>query len=202
MKVGDTLTECWIGELRLGPYSNDEWYGIGGIKNPIFQLIVARINDEVEFIEEFELFVHGGILEDWITFDADLFLIGPYEPEKIKSILDHIIKIGFEENLLCDISYQQGGWFDHYDNIEIPGECYLKHKMDTDKEMRAKGLQTEYLYRYDKFYSQGKLQAGKFFELPNGLFRRDMKVRGEEGQQKHLDRMETGYKYKWPVKLN
>lgn len=74
--------------------------------------------------------------------------------------------------------------------------------MDTDVEMRAKGIRTEYLYRYEKFYSQGKLQAGKFLELPNGLFRRDMKVRGEEGQQKHLDRMEKGYKYKWPVKIN
>jgi methionine synthase II (cobalamin-independent) len=58
-------TEFWDGELRWGDNVGTKFYGIGGIKNPIFQLIVARIIDEVEFLDEFELFVHGGILEDW-----------------------------------------------------------------------------------------------------------------------------------------
>ena len=195
-------TEFWDGELRWGDNVGTKFYGIGGIKNPIFQLIVARIIDEVEFLDEFELFVHGGILEDWLTYDADLFLTGPYEPEKIKSILKHIIKIGFEESMLCDISFQQGGWHKHYDGKEIPGECYLKHKMDTDVEMRSKGLATELLYCYDKLFVQGKLSEGKFLELPNGLFRRDLSVRNQKNQQKHHDRMATGYKYKWPIKLN
>ena len=88
-------TEFWDGELRWGDNVGTKFYGIGGIKNPIFQLIVARIKDEVEFLDEFELFVHGGILEDWITYDADLFLTGPYEPEKIKS------RILFGFNKLC-----------------------------------------------------------------------------------------------------
>lgn len=195
-------TEFWLGELKAGEHVSDKWYGIGGTTNPIFELIVARINAEVEFIDEFELFVHGGMLEDWITYDADMFLTGPYEPEKIKSILKHITKIGFEENLWCDISYQHGGWFRYYDRKEIPGECYLKHKMDTAIEMRSKGIATEHLYAYSELYVNGEVAPGKFLELPNGLFRRDMSVRDEDGQQKHKDRMASGYKYKWPVKIN
>ena len=200
--VNHLKTEFWLGELKIGEHVGNKWYGIGGIKNPIFELLIARIRDEVRFLDEYELFVHGGILEDWLTYDADFFLTGPYDPGKIKSILKHIIKIGFEEKLLCDISFQQGGWHIYYNNKEIPGECYLTHKMDADIEMRSRGLATEYLYAYEDFIVNGRLTESKFYELPNGLFRRDMTVRSEDGQQKHRDRIASGYKYKWPIKVN
>ncbi len=74
--------------------------------------------------------------------------------------------------------------------------------MDSNVELRSRGLATEFLYCYDKLFVQGRLTEGKYLELPNGLFRRDISVRNEKNQQKHHDRMATGYKYKWPIKLN
>ena len=58
------------------------------------------------------VFVLGGLLEDWVTWDGDIFLIGPYQPKNIKRILDTIIPIGFEEHFYLDASpiYQDKLW--------------------------------------------------------------------------------------------
>ena len=203
-KTSGLATESTHVQITHGEYSNNEWYGIGGIENPIYKLIIARILTEIEFLDEYELFVHGGILEDWITWDIDFYMTGPYDPVKIKSILSTISKIGFEEQLICDPSYQQGGWFDHYDmEKEDKSSCYLTRRMETDKEMRSKGLATEILYHTDRYIVSTEVYDTKYLTLPNGLFRKGGEERRRpESLAKHMDRLATGYKYNWPLKIN
>tara|TARA_R110000823_G_scaffold187834_1_gene319965 strand:- start:250 stop:858 length:609 start_codon:yes stop_codon:yes gene_type:complete len=202
MRMDPYYTQEHVGMMKYHTFANDTWYGVGGIENHICQLILARIKDEVEFLDEYELFVHGGILENWLTWDMDLYFIGPYEPEKIKSILSAITKIGFDEQLFCDVSYRQGGLFDHYDiSKEDKSKCYFSRHLEIIREMRAKGIATEIYYLSNYCILEDEVVELTYTELPNGLFRKGSKT-NTESWAKHEERLSTGHKYKWPLKIN
>ena len=76
--------QVFPGEQTYGIYKNSYWYGLYSINNPIYKWVIQRIKNETPNQDIFDIFVSGGILENWFTWDVDLFLFGPYEPKKIR----------------------------------------------------------------------------------------------------------------------
>jgi len=106
----DWRTEIWNGEVEYHTYKQRGWLGIGGIDHPMFKLMQSRILSESKYISEYKLYVVGGLLEDWVSWDVDFAVIGEYDPIKIKEIFETITKISFEIRLFADCHYQKELW--------------------------------------------------------------------------------------------
>ena len=106
----EQYVETWEGHIQYGDYSGSFWYGLQSTNNPIWRWIEHRLKTEVPHRDIFEMWVSGSILEYWTSWDVDVFIFGEYFPEKIKESLDAIVRIGFEENVFLDASYQDKPW--------------------------------------------------------------------------------------------
>ena len=102
--------------ITYGDYSNDTWSGLIDENDP---LLVAWFQAIKVYIKDYDLWVFGGTLEPWLSYDLDLALTGPYDPKRINNILDHITRIGFEFGVLPDIKY-------HFNNELFIWSEYIK----------------------------------------------------------------------------
>ena len=55
---------------------------------------------------DYELWVYGGILHKPITRDLDASLVGPWNPDRIRLLLDGMYQTAFELQIEPDIKYQ------------------------------------------------------------------------------------------------
>lgn len=179
--INDFHTEVWYGNIQFHRFSADNWFGLGGPTHPIFKTLVTRINNEVPYLDEFELFAIGGILEDWISWDVDLALIGEYRPDKIKTIFEKICEIGFDLHIFVDTHYQSKLWrVDEYsmgNDIEEEIECW---------------------HITNSFTRDGNTTIYDNFEYVDGLYKTTIKY----PMQKHIEKVNQGYVYHPPIKLN
>ena len=103
------LTETWVGKLQYGEFVGNEWFGVGGPNHPLIQKIIKEIR-EIPNINVFDVFITGGILEDWITWDLDVILTGSYQPKHLIKILRDIVKIGFDYHIYIDVVFKETLW--------------------------------------------------------------------------------------------
>ena len=172
------LVETYEGVIEYGEYSGDYWYGIGGPTNAIWRRVQERIIAEAE-AGPFSVFVLGGLLEDWVTWDGDIFLIGPYQPKNIKRILDTIIRIGFEEHFYLDATYQDKLWPIHKSHKWIKDEPYHVSEIS------------------NHFSKDGKKKDTQDYEYRDGLYHRTQYL----PYNKHWANKLKGYRYKKPIQL-
>ena len=99
-----------IRKVKYGRFENTMWHKLNGIAS--VQHVIDRIWRETN-MENYKLFAHGTILNSIDTYDVDFTLVGPLEPNMINSILDSIVRIGFDEQVYCDVKYSVTG--DLYD---------------------------------------------------------------------------------------
>tara|TARA_R100000951_G_scaffold94548_2_gene83329 strand:- start:934 stop:1362 length:429 start_codon:yes stop_codon:yes gene_type:complete len=73
--------------------------------------------DEVRQLEweGYELWLCGGLLHKTITRDLDASLVGPWEPDKIRYLLNNMYQIAFKLQIEPDIKYHSK------DNLIQPG---------------------------------------------------------------------------------
>lgn len=64
--------------IEFGKYKSDSWNGIDSFENEIFQTFLQEVKSKPELFDQHELYLTGGVLEDWITWDVDLAITGPY----------------------------------------------------------------------------------------------------------------------------
>ena len=105
--------------IEYGDYSCAEWNGITHLEDPMFQKWLEKIRP---ILNGYELWVYGGILEDWLTFDIDATLIGPKDPQRINQILKDIVRISFEYGYFPDIKYSIDGKIFNWSHWEKTGE--------------------------------------------------------------------------------
>ena len=129
--------------VTYGDFTNGEWHTLNGLQSVAH--VLERIKQEVNW-EEYKLWVHGSILSNVDTWDVDLTIIGPMYPQIINGMLETIVKIGFEEQIYCDVKYSISNMlYDpevdtiktilyacYRDRITINGETYIygKHMKD------------------------------------------------------------------------
>ena len=177
----DWKTEIWDGEVEYHTYKQRGWLGIGGKEHPMFKAMVQRIFSESKYISDYKLYVVGGTLEEWVSWDIDFALIGDYDPIKIKEVFETITKISFEMRIFSDCHYQKELWPVHlyckYGGYEEIHECYRLSNV---------------------FARNGEYQDLSDFEYVDGLYKQVIQY----PFPKHIKRREEGYQYNPPLLLN
>ena len=88
--------------IRYGKFTNSTWQTINGLAS--VEHVIARIKDEIDW-KCYSLWVHGSILNDVDTHDIDLTIMGVFIPQRINQLLEAIVKIGFQEQVYCDVKF-------------------------------------------------------------------------------------------------
>lgn len=171
----------WEGYIEYGGYSSNIWHGIPDLEHPMVKTLISRIRSEVKYLDEFELYVIGGALEEWISWDIDFGLVGEYQPEKIKSIFEKITEIGFGMGIYTDLHYQKKLW--RIDEYSLEN--------DNSEEVDAWHLS-------NTFTKNDHTEVYNNHILIDGLYKTTIKYPFE----KHIERIKEGYKYKSPIKIN
>ena len=110
MKIEDHYrTEFWNGTISYGTFTGKNWLAIGGTHHPLFQIFVRELKHlqkqgKINF-KGYSLYVCGGILEDWLSWDVDLVLIGKPSLMAYK-ILYNIKKLAFIYKVYIDVNLQ------------------------------------------------------------------------------------------------
>lgn len=102
-------TVVWHGNIRYGSYEQCHWYGVGGLKHPLVEVAVQRIQ-EVCLGVPFDIYLVGGILGPWISWDVDIVITGEFDAKKVRSVLNKIVSIGFDLHLYLDVHFQKQVW--------------------------------------------------------------------------------------------
>jgi len=155
-----------IRKVNYGRFKNTMWHQLNGLAS--VQHVIDRIYMETNF-GNYKLYAHGTILNNINTHDLDLTLVGPLDPKQINSILDSIIRIGFDEQIYCDVKYSITG--DLYNPTvdktkTIRYACYRPVITVDDKEyIYAEEIQK--LYLADQTYPMTKTKdTGLAYRAP------------------------------------
>jgi hypothetical protein len=177
----DLRTEVWEGTIEYHNLKEVGWYGIGGPEHPLFKTLIDRSLSESKYISEYQLYVVGGLLEEWISWDIDLAIIGEYDPVKIKEIAETVMKISFELRVFVDFHFQRKLWpvhlYSKYGGYEEYHDCYRLS---------------------NNFKNNGNPQDLSNLVEVDGLYMHTIHY----PFQKHITRREEGYIHKAPLLLN
>jgi len=178
--VNNFDTNVWYGTIEYHSHSATNWFSIGGIEHPLFKTLVSRIKSDVPEVYNFELYTMGGILEDWMSWDIDLALIGEYNPKLIKKCFEGIVKIGFDLHLYVDVQYQHKLWrIDTYSKTGQLDEIHENYELS------------------NYFAKDGQIQDLSYYELIDGIYKRNVIY----PYPKHIKKHAEGYVYKSPLRL-
>ena len=89
--------------IQYGDYEQMYWRSLKGPNDYMLIKFIDRLK-ELNW-GSYSLFLYGGILEGWETFDVDGSIIGPRDPAHINYLLDNITRIGFEMRIYPDIKW-------------------------------------------------------------------------------------------------
>lgn len=169
----------WEGNIKYAEFSSDVWYSIPNQDHELFKFLIYQIKNKVKYVNDFEVYVAGGLLEDWDSWDIDMFMIGEYEPDKIKEVMRQIISIGFELNIFIDLSYITSLW-----------------RVDLMKKGFYNNIQLEVYKYHDTFERLGEVHKYKY-EPIDGIFKSTHNL----PYPKHIEKIENGYRYKKPIRI-
>jgi len=179
--LSDLKTEVWSGEMEYHTYKGVGWFGIGGKEHPLFKTLINRILTESQYISDYKFYVSGGLLEDWVSWDIDLLIIGEFDSIKIKEVLEVMVRVGFELKLFVDPLWCPALWPQHlyskYGGFDATYECYRLS---------------------NNFKRNGEAADLSHFEYVDGLYKQVIQYPFE----KHKKRRSEGYFYKEPLLLN
>lgn len=173
------ITETKEIKLQYGEFVGESWLGIGGPEHPVVKKIITEIQN-IPNINQFDVFIIGGILEDWITWDLDVVVTGEFLSNEIKRILREIVRIGFENQFYIDAVYKQNLW-----------------RVDKMTQENSK-FESNWIWEYSNVFRMNDEWIKKFiFYLDEGLYRRLYYL----PQPKHFEKIKQGYRYKKPLQI-
>ena len=105
--------------IIYGDYQCSQWNGVIGLNDPLFKVWLEAIK---EYLDGYELWVYGGVIEDWLTFDLDATIIGPNDPKRINEVLENIVRVSFSYGLFPDIKYSIDSKLFNWSSWERTGE--------------------------------------------------------------------------------
>ena len=177
------FTDIWQGEIEYGPFKRSIWLAIPNQSHPLFHALINDLRAIEEFAHGYSLYVFGGILEDWLSWDIDVAITGEYRPEILKPLMHKILDVSFKRGIYIDLKFiLNSDVFDFRDWLR-------------DSEMMISEYQViEYS---DKFLKNGVSQEFNNIGEMDGLWRRSIYL----PSRKQLSKMEEGYHYASPIKI-
>ena len=145
--------EEYNGVIQFGDLLGFKWYGFDDYNHSQVQANIKEVISRPELFKGFELYITGGILEGWLTWDIDWAIVGPYQPQKIKKIFKWIIEIGFEHNIYPDVTYAKK-LFDLHDwqNGGVCEDRWIYRQSDTFVKEGVRQDLSNYIKVEDDFY--------------------------------------------------
>ena len=136
--------------INYGSYSRNEWNGVVDVNDPLFKQWKKAV---LPVLQDYELWIYGGVLEpEWLSYDIDGSIIGPYDPVKINQVLEDIVRISFEYGIFPDIKYTFDGklfnwsdWRDH-GNKQTIKYAYYKGMMWVNNKLIEWGTSEDGLW--------------------------------------------------------
>ena len=138
-----------VNMIYYGNHQCEEFKPLNGIKDPLFLEWLDRIK-EIDFMG-YELWIYGGILEGWETYDIDGTILGRRHESKINNLLDHIVRISFELGVFPDIKWSEDPLYDP--NKDIVRCCNYAYYRG---EMMRHGEFVKWTEFEDGLYERGK----------------------------------------------
>lgn len=173
------ITEEFNVKLQYGEFVGNKWLAIGGPEHSVVQKIIKEIQ-EIPKINEFDVYILGGILEDWVTLDLDVVLTGEFKPNYLRRILREIVKIGFDNQFYIDVVFKKELW-----RIDL---------MTPENHQEESG----WVWEYSSLFKQDDEVIQKFKYYPEyGIFKRFYWL----PFPKHIEKINSGYRYKKPVQI-
>jgi hypothetical protein len=94
--------------IEYGEFKTSGWFLIGGIDHPLCKILIDGIVSLKHLIPNHQVFLVGGVLEDWIGSDVDVTITGDTVPPVEFFIQVH--KLSFYLHLYVDLHYQRTVW--------------------------------------------------------------------------------------------
>ena len=85
-----------------GPYTNELWCSPGGLNNPKVQLIIGTIRQNAHLFEGRPVYIGGGLMQPWHSWDIDLYIEGGWSPGA-KQMLEWCVSLGFQHQIFLDV---------------------------------------------------------------------------------------------------
>jgi hypothetical protein len=176
------FTDIWRGEIKYGNFDRSLWLAVPNVSHPLFKALM----DEIKAIEHFNnngfnLYVFGGILENWTSWDIDVAITGPYRPTILKDLFYKILHISFQFGIYIDLKYILGS--DVFDFQE-----WLK-----DSELKM--IEYQVVEYSNLFLKNGIPQDFVDIKMKDGLWHRSIYL----PSKKQLSKYEEGYIYNSPI---
>lgn len=141
---------CMRKHIKYGKFERTEWNQLCGLTDPL----VKEWFKCIEFMDwsEYELWAHGSILENKITMDLDLTLIGPDRSETVNFMLETMVACGFHLGLYIDVKYlYDGELFDHQEWLET-GNWITNIYANYRPEIEVNGINFKYGEELEGYY--------------------------------------------------
>lgn len=160
--------------IEYGDYSCDNWNGIISLDDPLFRSWFEKVKP---YLIGYELWVYGGVLEDWLTHDIDASIIGPNNPKHINWMLENIVRVSFEYGVFPDIKYSIDGklfnwseWVDTKESV-LCKYAYYKPNMKVNNKGIYWGTFKDGLWTAERLWPMNKaIHAKHNFKDPVKLF--------------------------------
>ena len=178
---GISNVETFNGEIKYGNYTGNVWYGFKDVYHPQVQNNIQTVLSKPELFNGFELYLTGGILEGWLTWDLDWSIVGPYHPERIKKVIDWITQVGFKQGIYPDVTYAE----------EI---------FDLFEWQQTRVCKDRWIYKSSNFFSKNGEETNdlsNYILTDAGLY----KFWAVCPFQKNIEKDQSGHKYQKPLKL-
>jgi hypothetical protein len=136
--------------IKFGKFERSEWELLHGLGDPTVKSFMKCI----DFMDwsRYELYAHGGILEDRLTADIDLTIIGPKNPKQVNFMLETCVACGFNYGIYADIKYlYDGELFDHQEWLDT-GEYVTNIYASYAPEIYINGETFKYAVDFEGFW--------------------------------------------------
>lgn len=156
--------------IKYGDYVCTKWSTVSSIFDPTFDLWIQAVRP---YLDGYELWVYGGVLEGWATDDIDGTIIGPYDSIHINWMLDNIVRVSLEMQLFPDIKYSLDGklfrWSE-WSATRKPVTCkyaYYKPELTLNNKLITWGTEENDLWVAERVWPMKKqLYSGHHYKDP------------------------------------
>jgi hypothetical protein len=96
--------KCLHGErdVQWGEFHRKDWYAPGGVEHPLSKQIITEIQNNKHLFEGRQVWIGGGLLQPWYSWDIDLFIEGEWS-EGAKQMLEWCAGLGFYYGVFIDV---------------------------------------------------------------------------------------------------
>lgn len=176
-------TDVWEGEIQYGPFNRSLWLAITNTTHPLFEALLNDLKGIEHFKEGYNLYVFGGLLEDWLSWDIDVAITGEYRPDVIKLLMHKILEISFKYAIYIDLKFI------------LNSDVFDFRKWLQDSNMNI--IEYQVVEYSNTFIKNGVRQKFDNIEFKDELWHRSIYL----PSRKQLSKMEEGYYYASPIKI-